>query len=336
MTTVQRFAIGLFGTTAAVAAGFFVTAPRVLDARRGRMAQTGGARAAAVLTTVAADRLTGGPIVAIAVHDDAVYLLQNHSWLRVRNDSVAGPFGSGVRGAAGVLASAAGIAVTDSCIYVLDRLARAVLVYEHAGGWARTMPLRHPVFDAFAPAALALDARGRLLLSGYHADPPARWTIVRIEGDRAAAIHTRAASPYGIVLPLAAADGRIYALSADDYRVAALAEDGTITREFARADPPRVPFPASAPKSPAGAPLPPFIPAAAHAFARVGGTFLVAVSASPDEVWIEEIDSAGHPLRTLLEQPVSLPVALSEHAVFTLREDAQQTVIERHLLRQTP
>jgi hypothetical protein len=331
MTLVQRFAIGMFGVAALAAIGFVFTAPRTRAiASLGSMAPVAGVAAPVRAGTIDAAVLTAGPVVAITAHRGRVYLLQNHSWLRVDAGGVAGPFGSGVRGAAGVIASGAALVATDSCVYVLDRGARALLIYDPSGTWTRTISLRDGAFSELVPHALATDDRGRLLVSGYRGGPPGRWSITALHADRASDVYSHAGGPFDLLLPLSDERGHAYALSAD-YTLAELVG----TRRFARRDPPRVRFPASA-RVIAGVPVPDFIPVVVHAFARSSGTFLVAIAASPDEVWVEEIDAAGRPLRTLVSKPVALPVGFSDSALYTLREAAQQTIVERHVLRAAP
>lgn len=337
MTSIQRFALGFLVLTAAAAAGFVLTAPRTVQPAGGTLAATGGAGAPTVFATVPADRLAAGPLIALAPHGDAVYLLQNHAWLRVSGRHVSGPHGSGVRGARGVLAAAAAIVPTDTAVYVLDRLARALLVYAPDGEWRRTITLARAGLDGFSPESFVLDAHGRILIAGFQATGAAAWQIVWLDGERASRIFSRSGSAYDIVLPLADRTGHAYALAATDYTFTELHVSGAGARHFRRAQPPRVPMPA--PQRAAAAiagPLPDFVPAAAHAFALARGGFLVAVAATPDEVWIEEIDENARPLHTLIAQPVALPVGLSDRALFTLREEAQQTIIERRLLRSRP
>ena len=343
MSFFQRLALGMAFTTLAVATGYIATAPRRTAAHAGMLAPTVELGRPEIVGTIDPRHLSSGPIIAVTSHRDHVYLLQNHTWLRLSSDGVEGPFGGMTRGERGWIASASGIAVLDSAVYVLDRLNRSLHLFAPAGAWLRTIPLNAPELADFSPERIAIDPNGTIAISGYRSGADAGWAIIRIDNGTPTLIFHRPSNVFDVLLPLVR-DNTIAALSSNDYEFSELTSTGRPIRSFARPNPPRFAlesderdaiqqYLASSPASNRPEYQPPvYIPAVAHAYARSTGTFLVAVAAGGEAIFVEEIDSDGRPLRTFLEDGVSLPIGFSDHAIVLLREDAQRTVVERYSL----
>jgi hypothetical protein len=185
---------------------------------------------------------------------------------------------------------------------------------------------------------------GLIVVSGYLGGANAGWSIAFVHNDTLRIVFNRPSNVFDILIPLVKADGSIAALSSNDYEFSDLTPSGRQTRRFTRLNPPRFAldpteraalqrYLESSPASrlPEYAP-PVYIPAVAHAYARSTGTFLVAVAAGGDNVFVEEIAQDGSPMRTFMEQGVPLPVGFSDNAIVLLREEAQRTVVERYSL----
>jgi hypothetical protein len=342
----QRLALGMAFTTLALATGYVATAPRRTAAHAGTLAPTVELGRPEIIGTIDPAHLSAGPIIALTAHRDYAYLLQNHAWLRVSSDGVEGPFGGRVRGERGWIASAAGIAVTDSAVYVLDRLSRSLHVFAPAGAWLRTVRLNSREFADFSPERIAIDPHGTLAVSGYRSGAAAGWSIIRFDNDTPRVVFHRPSNVFDVLLPLLR-DHTMAALSSNDYEFSELTSTGRPIRSFARPNPPRFAleseardaiqkYLASSPAADRPEYQPPvYIPAVAHAYARFTGTFLVAVAAGGEDVFVEELDRDGRPLRTFFENGVSLPIGFTDHAIVLLREDAQRTVVERYSLPRT-
>jgi hypothetical protein len=341
----QRLALGMFGVTLAVATAYVATAPRVVGARTGMLAPDEALGPPHIVGAVDAEHLSAGPIVAVSLHGAHAYLLQNHSWLRVSGENVDGPFGDESRGGRGWIASGAGIAVVDSAVYVLDRLNRSLHVFAHSGVWRRTIRLNgnKGVYD-FLPERISVSSDGTIALSGYQNGSDAGWSIGLLDRDTLRLVLHRPSSVFDLLVPLVKRDGSIAVLISNDYEFVEITRSGTETRRFTRRNPPRFALRASErtemqnylDRNPAstraGHHPPELIPAVAHAYVRPNGAFLVAVTAGEDDVLVEELDSGGRPLRTLLRHGVPLPVGFFDNGIVLLREEAQRTVVERYLL----
>src|SRR5688500_11647943 len=143
--------------TLAVAAGYVATAPRSVAAHAGTRAPNAALGAPEIIGIIDPGHLSAGPIIAVTFHREHAYLLQNHAWLRVSRAGVQGPFGGEIRGARGWIASAAGIAVVDSAVYVLDRLSKSLHVFAPAGAWRRTIRMTDErQFYGFSPERIAI------------------------------------------------------------------------------------------------------------------------------------------------------------------------------------
>lgn len=342
MSHVQRIALGMLFLTGAATVGYLVTSPRVFAPIAGTMAADDSLGSPQILATVEADRLAAGPIVAIGLQDESVYLLQNHHWLRVEADSVHGPYGGETRGGIGWIFSAAAIAATDSAVFILDRLAKSVHVFDPDGEWRRSIPLRSSIdhYD-FAPERMTIGPDGTIIISGFEPGDSAGWTIATLSGDTLRPLFRQLSTIFDIVLPLVRHDRSIIAVNSMNYEFTALSPNGDVEARLARRNAPRVPLTQEQSDAMANYirgsqtgtrpefTLPTHMPAVADAFARSGGTFLGAVLITMDDVLIEEIDHRGKPIRTLVRE-VPLPVGLSDTSIVLLREEPQHTIVERY------
>jgi hypothetical protein len=341
----RRLALGFLLVTLVIAAGYVATVPRSIAARAGTLAPAMALGSPEIIGTIDPAQLSAGPIIAIAVHGDHAYLLQNHTWLRVSRDGVHGPFGGETRGARGWIASAAGIAVLDSAVYVLDRLSKSLHVFAPTGAWQRTIRLTDSAaFNGFLPERIAIGPDGMMAVSGYRSGAEAGWSVILVHEDTARLIFHRSSNVFDVLLPLVTPDRTIAALSSNDYEFSELTYTGRQVRRFARPDPPRSAlesteraaihkYLASVPASNRPEYQPPvYLPAVAHAHARSTGTYLVAVAAGGENVFVEEIRKDGSPLRTFMERGVPLPVGFFDDGIVLLREEAQRTVVERYSL----
>lgn len=283
-----------------------------------------------------ASRLVAGPVVAITEDSGAVFILQTRAWLKYEHGKTFGPFGADTRGAPGSITSGTAIEVRDSSIYIVDRVQRAVLIFRRTGQWVRSVDLAMPsaTIDRFV-----IDRTGRWIISAITNTTPGRpskWLLLRYGGGTTPdTIYSRAGDAFDFAIPVIGDNGRVFVFNSTTYEIEELGDSGVI-RLFGRPNPPRVPIPDAAHRrldhyladSPIRESVLHYVPVVAQAAALSGGQFAVAMSASLDDVIVEEIDSLGHAVATRAG-PVSLPIAIMKGSLLTLREDANQTIIER-------
>lgn len=331
MTWPHRLAIAAVAVTSVIAAATFKLGSNGSTA--GRLAARYPLGDPVVAGRVAASRLGRGPIVQLVVSDDRIVILQNHSWSVASMRGGDGPYGAATRGEGGYIASAAEAFLADSLLYILDQSARGIHTFAISGGWRRTVSLR-ALLPQFVPARFAV-RNDIFVVAGYENSPALpRWLVLAIRERHVDTLLVRSGSPFEIVIPLFKQDS-VFAVISSTYQLLPVLPAG---RAVIRRNPPMVALPRSEqatlntfllrlpPDVRRSLQLPRTIPIVMSAMFTDHGSLLAAITHSADDFVAEEIDARGQPLRTL-GKTLTIPFALSSHALYTTRETMDETVV---------
>lgn len=320
------------------------------DMVRGRVApyRPEWTRGWAVAGRIPAPRLESPEVVDLAAEGDTLFVLQRHHWFVVTPSGVRGPYGGRVRGAPGWIGRAGAIAVGDA-VYVLDAAAQRVQRWDRSGRQLGGSDLSAPGSGRILiPERVAADAAGRVWVTTRSLEPDgsSRWLVLRF-GPGAMGADTVYAAPMedaggGFSIPWVSVrrDGAAVLVEGGGYTIHRFAPDGRPVGTQARADPPlrriddrtRARYARVLDRLPPDQrrlyALPEHFPPVRGVVLRQDGRLLTLLSAGERAVDVEVVDATGAAPGRPLSEPLPEPLFLGTSAIYRVREELGETVIE--------
>jgi hypothetical protein len=299
------------------------------------------------VVTLAGDALDGGRILALDERDDTLVLAHPHAVSVVVEGRVHRRFGSDVTGAPEFIARAAGIAIVDSGIALLDAPLHRVDLWSFAG--ARYARIALPTGTLGAQYGSVAADRGAALVPAFrHGDRDGGWWIFRVTPtglDTLVARHALnargAAYRQLLVAPVAAGYAALDALSGWLYALDAAGAHGDSTQ---RPDPLqyRVPDASRARVRDIAATIPAemrraldigdYAPSARALSATADGRLFVLTGDLDDAMHVEVLAPDGRAVGRLWQEPERAQLFLVRGRVYRIREVEESLVIERQSL----
>lgn len=299
------------------------------------------------VVTLRDDALDGGRILALDARHDTLVLAHPHAVSVVVGGRVQRRFGSDVTGAPEFIARAAGIALVDSGIALLDAPLHRVDLWSFDGTRRARIPLPTSALGAQYGAVTA--DRGRALVTAFrHGDRDGGWWVFRLSAaglDTLVARHAADARGAAYRMPLVATTAAGYAsLDALDGWLVALDADGARGDSARRDDQRRfrIPERSRARVRDIAATIPAemrralevgeFAPSARALTATADGRLLVLTGDLEDAMHVEVLAPDGRGIGRLWRDADRAQLFLVRGSVYRVREADAAIVIER----QTP
>lgn len=301
---------------------------------------------------IPAEALAGdGPIVALDVGGDAVFLAQYHHWYRLGPEGLSGSFGDRTRGAPEWIERAEDIAWHDGHVYVLDAGRRQISIWTKDGERQSELPLEEDGTTAYEPTRLIVDGSGRMFVVAHItrvlSGAPGAWVVLRI-GEAGSPPDTIWRDTTGMRRAIAAnmplldirEEGLGLIATALDYQLLWLDRDGAVVRSVTRNDPPLWAAPSDVleehewwlmqlPMQMREAyELPPYVPPVNGVALLADGTVIAHTARDYEMSYLEWLDHDGTPLGRLTESPLFEPILVTDSAVYRVREDVGGVVVE--------